>query len=766
MKRILSVCAFLLLFFSLDCYANDYYITTRITITGYQAISPTDRWIVTATGSIEVGTSGTVYIAGQLIFQPGSWCQHYGYMSVESGGIVNVQTDSYFSMWGSMTVQSNGLFDVDSAGYLFFSDPATISSGGTLIADGDVYVGGAARLTVEGTLDIPVNGKFETGGITEIINGGVSNVTGRHTIIPGGYLNVYDQSTVNINPKGIVELNAGLSILRMFQGAYMHLISDLSDHAEIIIHDRAIVNMFDSTETVTIDDGSFILFETTASQFAVSSWGDGIVESYESHPFRGTGSLHRLKVNFYQDFIVAPEDSLIFKYGATITFLNPNATISIQSNTAYPKELGYLEFRGVVGEPAYNISGTVTKMNVADEATFKVSGAGTVGSLPEITAGYASILDFAGISSGRTAFEFIPVTGGITTEGILTATNVLFHGPVVPGWTGIHVIGPGSKVVLDTCAILEFNDAIGLHLTGSNNYGNLIRKSEIIKPIMIPFVGKGLFLDLGENMDSSYIRVKCCHIHGCEIAVHNRRGSLWMQQTSIVGDSIGVRSDSAESTITQTCVLGSFGNGITVDGQQIGSGFNMFNSRIYKNQGLQVELLNDANATIANSAVFYDIGDNTTCLVRTYGTSVATMTNNWWGVFPITPPMFDAQGYSTIDTNGALQNDLASFNCDCSIWSKMTTPVVIAPDDISVRNYPNPFNPSTVIEYTVPADMPVTLNVYTVAGALVSTLVDETVQAGTHRVTFTAPASGSSGLYLYELSTPTGVARGRMMLMK
>jgi hypothetical protein len=66
-------------------------------------------------------------------------------------------------------------------------------------------------------------------------------------------------------------------------------------------------------------------------------------------------------------------------------------------------------------------------------------------------------------------------------------------------------------------------------------------------------------------------------------------------------------------------------------------------------------------------------------------------------------------------------------------------------------NYPNPFNPSTMIPYYLPNSAHVTLNVFNINGQLVNTLVDEFQNAGYHSTTF-VPALWSSGVYLYQLT--------------
>ena len=91
---------------------------------------------------------------------------------------------------------------------------------------------------------------------------------------------------------------------------------------------------------------------------------------------------------------------------------------------------------------------------------------------------------------------------------------------------------------------------------------------------------------------------------------------------------------------------------------------------------------------------------------------------------------------------------------------------VINPDAISLSDaYPNPFNPTTSFELKVGVSSHVTMNVYNVMGQVVSTLVNNTMDAGNYNITWDA-ANFSSGMYVVKAETTNGVASQKVMLVK
>ncbi len=81
------------------------------------------------------------------------------------------------------------------------------------------------------------------------------------------------------------------------------------------------------------------------------------------------------------------------------------------------------------------------------------------------------------------------------------------------------------------------------------------------------------------------------------------------------------------------------------------------------------------------------------------------------------------------------------------------------------QNYPNPFNPSTEISYQLTVNSFVTLKVYDMLGREVTTLVNETQNAGNHIITFDA-GNLPSGVYLYHIQAGAFSATKKMLLVK
>lgn len=88
------------------------------------------------------------------------------------------------------------------------------------------------------------------------------------------------------------------------------------------------------------------------------------------------------------------------------------------------------------------------------------------------------------------------------------------------------------------------------------------------------------------------------------------------------------------------------------------------------------------------------------------------------------------------------------------------------PSDFTLmQNFPNPFNPSTLINYSIPRNSFVMLKVYDSNGSEVATLVSENKVSGNYTVNFNA-SDLASGIYYYTINAGSFREARKMILMK
>jgi hypothetical protein len=127
--------------------------------------------------------------------------------------------------------------------------------------------------------------------------------------------------------------------------------------------------------------------------------------------------------------------------------------------------------------------------------------------------------------------------------------------------------------------------------------------------------------------------------------------------------------------------------------------------------------------------------------------------------------------------NGTIAQPLVNFSSNGSyrvssgFWPGFGL-VVRVEDELSIPNnyelfynYPNPFNPSTTIKYSIIKPGRVTLILYNSLGQKVETLIDEEKTIGTYSIAFDAK-NISSGIYFYRIVANDFVETKRMILLK
>ena len=82
-----------------------------------------------------------------------------------------------------------------------------------------------------------------------------------------------------------------------------------------------------------------------------------------------------------------------------------------------------------------------------------------------------------------------------------------------------------------------------------------------------------------------------------------------------------------------------------------------------------------------------------------------------------------------------------------------------------LSNYPNPFNPTTTIQFSVSTMTIASLVIYDISGKLVQTLVHGDFEAGEHEVIWNA-VNHSSGIYFVELTSMKNRSVQKLLLLK
>jgi len=123
-----------------------------------------------------------------------------------------------------------------------------------------------------------------------------------------------------------------------------------------------------------------------------------------------------------------------------------------------------------------------------------------------------------------------------------------------------------------------------------------------------------------------------------------------------------------------------------------------------------------------------------------------------------------------LDSLVAYYGDQLKFKTICEVAVALTQPVTgvetvaLAGNQLSLSNYPNPFNNTTTITFNLPQPAAISLTVYDLQGREIYGLGTHQ-PAGRHEVVW-QPASAASGIYLMVIRTPDGQLTRRCLYLK
>jgi len=111
------------------------------------------------------------------------------------------------------------------------------------------------------------------------------------------------------------------------------------------------------------------------------------------------------------------------------------------------------------------------------------------------------------------------------------------------------------------------------------------------------------------------------------------------------------------------------------------------------------------------------------------------------------------------------KGDIPSWSQNSMVTLTNMTTVEI-PNEISLLSaYPNPFNPSTEIRFTIPIEMDVKVDIVNMQGRHIERLIDAHLLDGYHHITWNA-SEHASGVYFVRLNASGEISVQKILLMK
>ncbi len=268
---------------------------------------------------------------------------------------------------------------------------------------------------------------------------------------------------------------------------------------------------------------------------------------------------------------------------------------------------------------------------------------------------------------------------------------------------------------------------------------------------------------------------------GETIYSNNYQGTASDSITSHVGIVSGIAVDASQSMLYWT------DNGSTTFGNlksvnyETGEAETLINQNLSYARSLKVAPASGKLYWATGSSFTGNIGINTAALTGTNVDLLYGISGSVKSVHAITLDkeaglvfFSDSEGQAVYSINVENGGDLQTVLMDIDVPLGLDISRGISTDlkpqpgeqanDFQLRNnYPNPFNPTTTIQYSLPRAEFVRLAVYDMLGREVAVLTDGRQLAGQHEVQFDA-AGLASGAYIYRLET-AGSSRLRKMLL-
>jgi photosystem II stability/assembly factor-like uncharacterized protein len=245
-----------------------------------------------------------------------------------------------------------------------------------------------------------------------------------------------------------------------------------------------------------------------------------------------------------------------------------------------------------------------------------------------------------------------------------------------------------------------------------------------------------------------------------KLSVSTNSGTDWLDRTGIlpqryITDVLANVNDPATAYVTL-------------------SGYNLdeTNPHVFRtsNYGMNWTDISGNLPDVPVNSIVIEYNDDSTLYIGTdAGVFYTTNLGSEWSVLGTglpNSPVFDINYHQPTQKLVAGTHGRSLFEFDLSGINGVDNKEDLIVDNfILYQNFPNPFNPSTTINFILPDNEFVSLKIYDVIGNEVAILLDEEKPAGSHTVEFDASKLGS-GTYFYKLQAGNNIQTRKMLLLK
>lgn len=171
---------------------------------------------------------------------------------------------------------------------------------------------------------------------------------------------------------------------------------------------------------------------------------------------------------------------------------------------------------------------------------------------------------------------------------------------------------------------------------------------------------------------------------------------------------------------------------------------------------------------------FYGIrfsSQNTGYAFGVYGKMIKTTdAGETWGELPMPTDLMGSDMHFINENTGYFVGDqgmiLKTTNGGGNVINGINDPVFEIPGDYRLsQNFPNPFNPVTTINFSIPKYSQIRISIYDILGKEIDVIVNGYLSPGNYNIEWNAQ-NFASGVYFYELKTGEFIERRKMVLIK